>query len=102
MIGPAVHPGLEEGSIDDELSPAFEHVQQADCAGWSFKGVVSLDRHPGHPPPFGSKRVAGAGMSLLLHQKLEACSLPFLWRDNRRGFHRNGSFHAACASIRFI
>src|SRR5208283_842164 len=29
MFGPAEHPGFEEGAVDDQLTPAFEQVEQA-------------------------------------------------------------------------
>ena len=76
MLGPAEHPGLEEGAIDDELPAALEHVEQANFALWSVEFVRLLHRHPRHPPAFGGQRVAGARMGLFLHQNLLACSLP--------------------------
>ena len=37
LLGPAEHPGFEEGAIDDQLTPAFEQVKQARLAARSVE-----------------------------------------------------------------
>src|SRR5215471_14949466 len=82
VLGPAEHPGLEEGAIDDQLPAALEQVEQANLALWTLEFVSLLDRHPRHPPAFGGQGVAGAREGLFLHEHLLARSLPRLrWHD---------------------
>src|SRR5580692_8283041 len=92
VLGPAEHPGLEEGAIEDQLRAALEQVEQADLALGSFELVLLLHRHPRHPPPFSGQRVTGAGESLLLHEELLSRSFPVLLRHDRRGIHRGMPF----------
>ncbi len=76
VFRPAVHARLEKGAIDDQLTPAFEQVEQAHPTMWSLERVGLFHGHPRHPPPFGGQRVAGAQLRLLLHQQLLARRLP--------------------------
>ena len=77
-LGPAVHAGLEEEAVDDQLAAAVEQVEQARRAVRALEAVVLLHRHPRHPPPLGGQRIAGAGQLLLLDQQLLAGGLPLL------------------------
>ena len=61
MLGPAEHPGLEEGAVDDQLAATLEQVEQAHSAVRPLEFIRLLDGHPWHPPAFGGQRVAGAG-----------------------------------------
>jgi len=44
MVGPAVHAGLEEGPVHDQLTPALEQAEQGHPAVRSVELVVLLDR----------------------------------------------------------
>src|SRR5260370_11198611 len=90
--GPAEHPGLEEGAIDDQLPAALEQVEQASLALGPLEFVRLLDGHPRHPPAFGGQCVTGAGQGLLLREELLARSLPLLLRHDRGCVHREMSF----------
>jgi len=87
MFGPAEHPGFEEGAVDDQLTPAFEQVEQARRAHRPLERVCPLNRHPRHPPAFGGQRVVGPHLGLLLHEQLLARSLPRLRRNDRWRVH---------------
>src|SRR6267143_433767 len=87
VLGPAEHPGLEEGAIDDQLTAALEQIEQAYLALGSVELVLLLHRHPRHPSTLGGQRVTGAGQGLLLHEELLARNLPLLRRHDRRCFH---------------
>src|ERR1041385_2493429 len=87
MLRPAVHAGLEEGAVDDELVAAVEQVEQARPALGPVERVGLLHRHPRHPPPLGGERVTGAGVGLLLDEKLFARSLPLPRRHDRWRLH---------------
>ena len=78
MLGPAVHAGLEEGAVDDQLTAALEQVEQARLALGPVELVLLLHGQPRHPPTLGGQRVTGAGQLLLLHEQLLARSLPLL------------------------
>ena len=78
MLRPAVHAGLEEGAIDDQLTAALEQVEQARLALGSVERVCLLHRHPRHPPPLGGQRVARAGQLLFLDEHLLVRGLPLL------------------------
>src|ERR1043166_1806518 len=82
VLGPAEYPGLEEGAIEDQLTAAFEQVEQARSALGSIERILLLHRQPRHPPTHGGQRVTGAGQFLLLHEQLLAGSFPLLWRDD--------------------
>src|SRR5262245_7920623 len=92
MFGPAVHAGLEEGAIDDQLPPAVEQVEQTRLALGPVELVLLLHGLPRHPPTLGGQRVTGAGQLLLLHEQLLARSLPLLRRDDRGCLHEMSSF----------
>src|SRR5271170_5188957 len=83
VLGPAEHPGLEEGAIDDQLTAALEQIEQAYLALGSVERVPLVHSQPGHPPGLGGQRVTGAGQGLLLHEELLARSLPLLQRNDR-------------------
>src|SRR5216683_3994802 len=111
MHGPAEHPRLEEGAIDDQLTAALEQVEQGNLALGSVELVLLVHSQPRHPPAFGAKRVTGAGQSLLLHEELLARSLPLLVRHdwvcvhrgirvfNRSSRHFDFSFHLSSAGL---
>src|SRR5580658_8488605 len=88
VFGPAEHPGLEEGAIDNQLLAALEQIQQANLTLGPVELVLLLHRHPRHPSTLGGQRVTGAGQGLLLHKELLARSLPLLLRHDRRSVHR--------------
>src|SRR5439155_4871757 len=70
MLRPAVHAGLEEGAVHDQLMAALEQVEQAYLALGSVELVFLLHGHPRHPPALCSQLVAGAGYFLLPHEHL--------------------------------
>src|SRR5262245_29579996 len=82
MLGPAEDTGLEEGAVEDQLSPALEKVEEADLAVGPVEHVLLLHGHPRHPPALGGHLIAGAGQRLLLHEKLLASLLPLLRRHD--------------------
>ena len=61
VVGPAVHAGLEERAVDDQLTPAVEQVEQARRAVGPVELVLLLHGEPRHPPALGGERVAGCG-----------------------------------------
>src|SRR5271163_4889316 len=83
VLGPAEHSGLEEGAIDDQLTAAFEQIEQAYLALGSVKLVLLVHSQPRHAPAFRGQRVTGAGEGLLLREELLVRSLPLLLRHNR-------------------
>src|SRR5215472_5511281 len=83
VLGPAEHPGLEEGAIEDQLLAALEQVKQANLTLGPLELVLLLYRHPRHPSTLGSQRITRAGESLLLHQEPLPRSLPLLLRYDR-------------------
>ena len=70
VIGPAVHVGLDEGAVDDQLTSALEQAQQVDLAVGPVELVVLVDGQPRHPPSLRRERVVRAHHLLLLHQQL--------------------------------
>jgi hypothetical protein len=92
VLGPAEHPGLEEGAIDDQLPAALEQVEQANLALGPLEFVRLLDGHPRHPPAFGGQGVASPHLGLFLRQHLLARSLPGLRRHYRRCVHSGMCF----------
>src|SRR5207248_5198401 len=82
MLGPAEHPGLEEGAIDDQLPAALEHVEQANLSVGPLELVLLFHHHPRHPSPLGGQRITGAGQGFFLHEELLPRSLPLLLRHN--------------------
>src|SRR5687767_5946030 len=57
---PAVHSGLEEGAIDDQLTTAFKEVEQSDLSLGALEHIRLLHWHPRHAPPLRGQRVMGA------------------------------------------
>src|SRR5215813_10227409 len=57
VLGPAEHPGLEEGTIDDQLPAALEQVEQANLTLGPVELVLLLHRHPRHPSTLGGQRI---------------------------------------------
>src|SRR5579864_2698571 len=100
VLGPAEHPGLEEGAVDDQLTAALEQVEQAHRALGPVELILLLHRHPWHPPAFGGQRVTGAGQGLLLHEELLARSLPLLLRHDRGCVHRELPFSVSLVLAR--
>ncbi len=95
MLRPAVHAGFEEGSVDDQLTPALEQVEQARFALGPVEHICLFHGNPRHPPAFGGQRVMSPHLGLLLHEQLLARSLPRLRRNNRwRGYRMSGRFRA--------
>jgi hypothetical protein len=76
-----------EEAVDDQLTPTFEDVKQADPSIGAFEPVFLLDRHSRHSPPLGGEGITGAGQLLLLDQQLLASGLPLVGRDDRRHLH---------------
>src|ERR1700681_4510978 len=99
VLGPAEHPGLEEGAIDDQLRAAVEQIEQAYLALGPVELVLLVHSQPRHPPAFGGQRVTGAGQGLLLHEELLARSLPLLLRRDRGGVHREMPFPVLLVSL---
>src|SRR6266581_4620491 len=83
VLGPAEHPGLEEGAIDDQLTAALKQIEQAYLALGTVKLILLIHSLPRHPPAFGGQSVTRAGESLLFHEELLARSLPLLLRHDR-------------------
>src|ERR1700736_405432 len=99
MLGPAEHPGLEEGAIGDQLTAALEQIEQAYLALGSVELVLLVHSQPRHPPPFGGQRVTGAGQGLLLHEALLARSLPLRLRHDRGCVYREMPFPVFLVSL---
>ncbi len=78
MFWPAVHAGLEEGAIDDQLTAAVEQIKQAQFALRPIEGVRLLHRHPRHTTALGGQRITRAGKGLFLRQHLLMSRFPFL------------------------
>src|SRR6266446_10223012 len=64
VLGPAEHPGLEEGAIDDQLPAALEQVEQANLTLGPVELVLFLHCRPRHPSTLGGQRITGAGQGL--------------------------------------
>jgi hypothetical protein len=78
VVGPAEHPRLEEGAIDDQLTPAVEQVEQTGLARRPLENICRLNGHPRHSPALGGQGVTGAGLGLFLQEQLLAGRLPRL------------------------
>jgi hypothetical protein len=81
VIGPAGHPGLEEGTVEQQLTAAVEQVGQADRPVRPVEDVFLVDLQPRHPPAVSGQCVPGTGQVLLLRQQPQARGLPIRWRD---------------------
>src|SRR5262249_3805149 len=92
MLRPAMHARLKKGAVDNELTAAFEQVEQTHLALESVEFVLFLHSQPRHPPALRRQRVTGAGEGLLLGEHLQACSIPLLRRYDRRRLHQDSSF----------
>src|SRR5215510_14266415 len=99
VIGPAEHPGLEEGAIDDQLPAALEQAEQANLTIGSFELVLLLHGHPRHPSTLGGQGITGAGQGLLLHEEVLPRSLPLLLRHDRGCLHCAMSYRALLVSL---
>src|SRR6266478_1520723 len=99
VLGPAEHPGLEEGSIDDQLPASLEQVEQANLTLWPVELVVLLHRRPRHASSLGRQRITGTGKGFLLHEELLVCGLPLLLRHDRRGIHLEMPFPVFLVSL---
>src|SRR6476619_3624558 len=99
VLGPAEHPGLEEGAIDDQLTAALEQIEQANLALGSIELVLLVYSQPRHPPALGGQRVTGAGQGLLLDEELLARSLPLLLRHDRAWVDREMTFRVLLVSL---
>src|SRR5437762_6691992 len=87
MLGPAMYAGFEQGAVDNQLTAAFEQVEQTRLTLGPVEPVFLFHRHPRHPPTLGGQRVTCAGHLLLLHKKLLSRSLPFVRQDHFRCFN---------------
>src|SRR5690242_8161417 len=99
VLGPAEYTGLEEGTVDDQLTAALEQVEQAYPAPGSVELILLVHSQPWHPPSFGGQRVTRAGEGLFLDQQLLARSLPLLLRHDRWRLHRETPFAAFLVSL---
>ena len=70
VVGPAEHARLEEGAVDDQLTPTVEQVEQAGLARRPLERIRRLHGHPRHSPALGGQGVTGAGLGLFLHEQL--------------------------------
>ena len=86
-LRPTVHAGFEEGTVYDQLMAALEQVEQAHLATRPDKRVCLIHRDPRHSPSLGRQRVAGAGQTLFLDEKLLARGVPLLRRHDRWCVH---------------
>src|SRR5260221_4926867 len=99
VLGPAEHPRLEEGAIDDQLPAALEQIEQADLSIGPFELVLLFHQHPRHLATLGGQRITGASEGLFLHEERLPRSLPFLPRDDRGCLHRPMPFRVLLVSI---
>jgi hypothetical protein len=67
MFGPAVHVGLEERAVDEQLTATLEEVEQSRLAVRPVEHILLLHGRPWHPAALGGKRVLGAHVFLFLH-----------------------------------
>src|SRR6202044_1926503 len=70
MAGPAMHAGLEERAVHDQLAASGKQVEQACFAFGSVELIGGFHGDPWHSPSLGGECVPGAGQGLFLHQKL--------------------------------
>ena len=87
MLRPAMHAGLEEGAVDDQLMTAPEQIEQTRFALGPVERVGLVHGHPRHAPPLGGQRVTRAGHGLFLDEKLLARGVPLLRRYDRWRVH---------------
>src|SRR6185503_10351642 len=87
VFGPAVHAGLAEGAVDDQLTAAVEQVEQAGLALRAVELIRLLHSQPRHSAALSGQSVTGVGQGLLFHEELLARGLPLLWRHDRGWVH---------------
>src|SRR4029453_363686 len=92
MVGPAENSWLEEGAVDDQLTPTVEQVEQTGSASRSLERIRRLHAHPRHSSALGGQGITGAGLGLFLHEQLLTGDLPRLRRHDPRCVHRRGLF----------
>ena len=93
VLGPAVHPGLEERAVDDQLATPLEQVEQARLARRAPR-----TRSPCPPPAtasVGARRPArrGRGSAPSPSPAALARRLPLLGRDDRWCVHCRSFLH---------
>src|ERR1700730_1830741 len=101
MLGPAVHARLEERAVHDQLTAAFEEVEQARFSVGAIELVLLLHGQPGHSPTLGGERVAGTRQLLLFHEQLLPRRLPLLQGNDWWRVHDSSPFLGvvcACAA----
>jgi hypothetical protein len=98
MLGPAKYSRLEERAVNDELTPAFEEIEQANFATRTFELVLLWHRQPWHSPSRGGERITVTRQGLFLHEKLLTRSLPFFNRYDRGRLH----YAKLCDVILFV
>src|SRR5262245_13757180 len=84
VLGPAEDARLEESAVDDQLTTAFEQVEQVYLTLGPFELVHLLHRHPRHPSTLGGQRITRTSQGFLLHEETLARCLPFLLRHDWR------------------
>src|SRR6185369_2495004 len=99
VVGPAKHPGLEKGAIDDQLPAALEQVEQGNLAPGPVEFVGLLHWYPGHPSPLGGQGITGARECLLLQKQPLPRFLPVLLRHHRGRFDRDLPFQVLRVSL---
>lgn len=87
VVGPAVDVGPEKGTVDDQLAPAFEELQQVHPAVRRIEFVLLVHCQPRHAPPHGRQRIMGAQHLLLLDQQPLMLGRPLLRRHDRWCVH---------------
>lgn len=55
VVWPAEHSRLEEGTLDDQLTPTAEQVEQTALARGLLERIRRLRGHPGHSPALGGR-----------------------------------------------
>src|SRR5262249_33097526 len=101
MLGPAEDARLEESAVDDQLTTAFEQVEQAYLTLAPFELVPLLCRHPRPPATLGGQRITRTSQGFLLHEETLARCLPFLLRHDWRCVYSEMSF-AVLHVFRFV
>src|SRR5687768_7541808 len=102
MFGPAKHARLEERAVDDQLTPAFEQIEQAHSAARPVELVLLRHCQPRHSAALGGERVTGAGQSLFFHEKLLTRSLPLFRRYDRGRLHYDTLSHVVVVVLLHI
>ncbi len=95
VLGPALHSGLEEGAVEDELAASVEEVAEGRGAVRSFELVLLLHLEPRHAPPFGCNGVARLRQRLLLDEQSLPRSFPLVAGHDRGCVHRESPLWAS-------